>query len=199
MPDLQGDRKGEPCNGYPAHQGPAPRVCVRARVQSTEASALFHKDAIAECFTQPSVEAILGKLDAGSTLWHAQAAHALRISSPLASTLTLSLLQRAAADTCWTDTLKLEAQLCAAALAAPDAALGARSLEAAKRGMIRAAAQMVEAANEDDAELREWASVEEDVDAVIDTQLEADAAPPTAWEHAAAAAVTPDVTAAYLL
>ena len=64
-------------------------------------------------------------LDAGGTLWHAQAAHALRLASPLALRLTHALLEKARGDVCWTEVLRSEAELCASALGSADCAAGA--------------------------------------------------------------------------
>lgn len=126
-------------------------ACIEPReAEYTEAHALYYADSIAECFAEPSVGAILAKLEAGSSLWHAQAAHALRAASPLALALTHTLLREAARDQCWTDVLKLEAQLNAAALAAPDCTKGARSLEAAKRELLQISRELTAAAADDD-------------------------------------------------
>jgi len=140
----------------------------------TEAHALFYAEHIAECFTADSVEAILGRLDAGDTLWHAQAAHALRRASPLALALSHATLTAAASHACWTESLRYEAELCTAVLGAPDCVAGAPSLGASKRVVRRVAAEMEADVDESDADVIDEGDVaEEEVDEQTDARADA--------------------------
>ena len=127
-------------------------------------------------------------------MWHAQAAHAVRSAAPLAASLSLETLQRAAEATCWTDVLQYEAQLATALLGSADCAAGARALGAFHAGLLRTAKQMADAAAAEDDEAEGW---NDSVDAQMDTELDKHAAPPEKWEHASAAEVTAEVRAAY--
>ena len=112
------------------------------RVEYTEANALFYRDEISECFAEGSVDAILERLRAGRTSWHAQVLGLLELSSPLALALTHEGLTKAAAASCWTEALQMEASLCAAATSSADCTAGAAQLEVAKRTLVREAKQL---------------------------------------------------------
>lgn len=114
-------------------------ACIEPRLSPyTEGHALYYQGRIQDCFAgAETIGGILTKLDAGSTLWHAQCAHALRLSSPLALGLTLRALQAAEAAGCWTEALSMEVSLYARAAKMPDAVRGARGLASAKAALRR--------------------------------------------------------------
>ena len=116
------------------------QACMEPRLHRyDEGHALYYREQIAECFSETSLGAIIAKLQAGDSLWHAQAAHALSVSSPLAMTLTLEALNRAKDATCWTECLAMEASMSAKAVASADCAAGAAQLMEVKNEMLRAA------------------------------------------------------------
>ena len=114
-----------------------------------EGDALYYAEGIAECFAEATVASILAKLDAGGTAWHAQAAYAVRLASPLAAAATLHGIRHAATLDCWAVALQAESRLCAAAAGAADCASGAASLERAKRAMLHTEASLAAFAKAD--------------------------------------------------
>ena len=183
----------------------------------TEAHALHYAAPIAECFGDaPDIATILARLEAGQTEWHRQAEHAMRAASPLALTLTLEGLLAAGRAECWTNALPFEAQLCAAAAAAPDCAHGARRLEAAKREALAEAARLERHAaadpdehgdeeddssddSSDDASADEGSSSSDT--SSDDESVTAGAPkspPPLRWEHSSVADVSAELVRGYL-
>ena len=82
--------------------------------------ALYHAEHIEECFGGSSVSDVLDRLRAGGTAWHEQSLEVLEGSSPLGLELTMELLRAARHADCWTDSLRIEAKVSAAARGAPD-------------------------------------------------------------------------------
>ena len=179
-------------------------ACIEPRrVEYTPSHALYHLEAIGSCFgtpasgVAPSVSAILAALESGTSEWHEQAALCLSRASPLALTLSLSALRAAEAAICWSEALREEAGLCAAAAASVDCAEGARALEATKRYALedaRAAASAAMDGWDDDGEEGGMAEGGEGggeradgagADAAGANEAGADEPPPLpfAWEH----------------
>ena len=133
-----------------------------------------------------------------------------------ALTLTLEGLLAAGRAECWTNALPFEAQLCAAAAAAPDCAHGARRLEAAKREALAEAARLERHAaadpdehgdeeddssddSSDDASADEGSSSSDT--SSDDESVTAGAPkppPPLRWEHRSVADVSAELVRGYL-
>ena len=174
--------------------------CARGAAQARdEGHALFYLEQISECFSAPSVGGILARLDAGGSLWHEQAAHALRRASPLMLELTHELLTAAAVDQCWTAALRLEAELCTRALAAPDCHAGATALAAAKAEMLRTAAELAAPRDEwEDGLGDDAAGAEDDFSRAEEEEAGGPIEAPVAWEHASEAEVGRAAVEAYI-
>ena len=183
----------------------------------TEHHALHYAAPIAECFGDaPDIATILTRLEAGKTEWHRQAEQVMKAASPLALTLTLEGLLAAGRAECWTHALSLEAQICAAAAAAPDCAHGARRLEAAKREALAEAARLErhaaadpdEHGDEDDSSDSSSSDSSPDEgssssDTSSDDESVAAGAPkpppPLRWEHSSLADVSAELVRGYLV
>ena len=182
----------------------------------TEHHALHYAAPIAECFGDaPDIATILTRLEAGQTEWHRQAEQVMKAASPLALTLTLEGLLAAGRAECWTHALSLEAQICAAAAAAPDCAHGARRLEAAKREALAEAARLErhaaadpdEHGDEDDSsDSSSDDSSPDEGSSSSDTSSDDESVaagapkppPPLRWEHSSLADVSAELVRGYL-
>ena len=182
----------------------------------TEHHALHYAAPIAECFGDaPDIATILTRLEAGKTEWHRQAEQAMWAASPLALTLTLEGLLAAERAECWTHALSLEAQICAAAAAAPDCAHGARRLEAAKREALAEAARLERHAaadpdehgdeedvssedSSDDSSPDEGSSSSSDTSSDDESVAAGEPPPPLRWEHSRLADVSAELVRGYL-
>ena len=138
----------------------------------SEGHALHYLEDISACFAEPTVSAILERLEAGETLWHAQAAHALKAASPLAIELTHAMIRAAERAECWSEVLPMEARVCASAIGSADCVAGASSLELTKQRRLREAAEMAEAAHDDDVSDESFDEEPNEMDAAAEAQLE---------------------------
>jgi len=119
-------------------------VCLDPPTVPLEAdSALYFAEEIATCFGEAqTLEQMVAALEAGGSPWHAQVLDRLRASSPLALSLSLSLIKHAEASDHWADCLAREAAVSAAALAASDCATGLAHLAELKAEIIGEAEEM---------------------------------------------------------